>query len=50
MVNHSSNENCRIKWKLEGDVAQAKLIAKRNIDAGEELFIRYYNIGEYDFE
>jgi len=52
IVNHRSDENCWISWEANKDMenAQVKLIAKRNISADEELFIRYHNIDEYAFK
>lgn len=52
IINHCKESNCFIRWNLEpaGIESSAILIAKRKIYSGEELFITYYNIEEYDFD
>ena len=51
MLNHNQDANCYISWHIGEDIqtACAKLYAKRHICSGEELFIQYHNIDEYDF-
>ena len=51
MINHSNKANCRIQWNHQKTLSKSKaaLVANRNISAGQELFISYHNIEDYEF-
>lgn len=52
MINHNRHPNCEVTWDIGRGVLnpKARLHAKRDILEGEQLFIAYHNIDEYDFE
>ncbi|MEO9515993.1 MAG: SET domain-containing protein-lysine N-methyltransferase [Rhizobiaceae bacterium] len=52
MLNHGDKENCMVLWELnevKPEMSQAKLIAMRDINPGEQLLMKYHNFDEYDF-
>lgn len=52
MINHSDNANCSVEWNIAGNdyyLAKASLVSNRHIKAGEEIFIDYLNVEEYEF-
>jgi SET domain-containing protein len=52
MINHNSEANCNVEWNIAEDrdyLANASLVANRHIKAGEEIFIDYLNVEEYEF-
>lgn len=50
IINHDANPNSELRWCKIGKVdAYVELFSSREIYAGEELFISYHNIDEYEF-
>jgi|GEM_PF-4292886 len=50
MINHNKDANCAVSFAIYGeDNPHAKLVAKRPISEGDQIFITYHNIDEYDF-
>ena len=52
MLNHGNEENCFVSWELDNErpeKSRARLFAKRDIKAGEQLLMRYHNAEEYEF-
>lgn len=52
MINHSDHPNCRLEWNISGNagsLANACLVSDRHIDKGEEIYIDYMNVEEYEF-
>ena len=52
IVNHSRIPNCFVEWCLSNEIEESKvkLISNCPIKKGNEFFINYHNISEYDFE
>ena len=52
MVNHCKYPNCTLQWNIDPSECEtcATLIAQKPIKLGEELFIEYHNIDEYEFD
>lgn len=51
IVNHSDEPNCKVVWDFDvhDTMSSVALIATKDILPGDEFFISYHNIQEYNF-
>jgi hypothetical protein len=50
IINHDTSPNAKLRWLKTGEVnAYVELSSTVEIEAGEEVFISYHNIDEYEF-